>query len=411
MIPALLRENASFRRFYAGQLVSLGGDQVSAIALPLTAVLLLHAHAAQMGYLTAAGWLPYLLFGLHAGAALDRRGRRRRTMIAADVGRFALLASVPVCRALGVLTLAQLYAIAFAAGTLAVFFTVSYGTLFAAVVPRERTVEANQLLHGGRALAYVAGPSLGGALVQLLSAPIAVGVDAISFLVSALSLRGIRAVEPEVEAAARGHVAEGLRTIRRVPLLRSALLATATINLFNFVFAALWILYATRTLGVSPGVIGAVAAAGAVGAVAGSVAAGAATRRIGVGRVFVAGSLLFPAPLVLVPAAGGPHALVLALLVLAELGSGFGVMLLDIAAGSVFQAAVPDRLRARFSGAYTVVNYGVRPLGAVLGGVLGSALGLREALWIATVGGVAGVFWLLPSPYPHLRELPAEPVV
>jgi predicted MFS family arabinose efflux permease len=130
------------------------------------------------------------------------------------------------------------------------------------------------------------------------------------------------------------------------------------------------------------------------------------SRRIGIGPAFVLGCFLFPAPLVLVPLAGGPQPLVLAFLFIAEFGSGLGVMMLDISAASIYTAAVPDRLRARFSGAYMVVNMGVRPLGSLLGGALGTAVGLRPTLVIATLGAIAGVLWLLPSPYPRMRELP-----
>ena len=146
--------------------------------------------------------------------------------------------------------------------------------------------------------------------------------------------------------------------------------------------------------------------AGAVGGVLGSLFTGRLSRRFGVGPVYVAGCVLFPAPLVLVPLAGGGRWPIYACLFLAEFISGFGVMLLDISAAAITTALVPDRLRARVSGAYMVVNYGVRPLGALAGGALGTWIGLRPTLWIATVGAIAGVLWLLPSPIPHLRELP-----
>ena len=145
-----------------------------------------------------------------------------------------------------------------------------------------------------------------------------------------------------------------------------------------------------------------------MGSVLGSVITGRLSTRIGIGPAFIAGSLLFTAPLVLVPLAAGPKPVVLAFLFLAEFGSGLGVMILDISAGSIFQALVPDRLRARFSGAYMVVNNGVRPLGALAGGALGSAIGLRPTLWIATVGAIVGVLWLLPSPLPRLHALPDQ---
>jgi MFS family permease len=406
VIPPLLGRPSGFRSFWAGQTISLFGDQVSSIALPLVAVLALHASAAQMGYLMAALLAPNLLFSLHLGAWVDRRGRRRQAMVAADVGRATLLASVPAAYAVGALTLAQLYVVAFLVGTLSVLFYVSYSTLFTALVPRERYVEANSLVHGSRAFSFVTGPSVGGLLVQVFSAPFAVLADAVSYVVSALFLARISVPEPPTEPAEQGHLAAGVRFIRRTPLLAAGLASTATINLFNFVFQALFVLYATRELGVRPGTLGLVLGAGAVGGLLGSLVTGRIARRIGIGPAFILGSFLFPAPLVLVPLAAGSKPVVLAFLFLAEFGAGFGVMLLDITAGSITQALVPDRLRARVSGAYMVVNYGVRPVGSLLGGALGTWIGLRPTLWIATVGAVLGVLFLLPSPAPRLQSLP-----
>jgi MFS family permease len=406
LVPALLRESRGFRTFFAGQAVSLVGDQVSLIALPLIGVLALHASPAQMGYLTSAALLPNLLFSLHAGAWVDRRGRRRQTMIAADLGRAALLATVPVAYAFDALTFAQLYAVAFLAGALSVLFYVSYNTLFVALVPRARYVEANAILHGSRAMSFVAGPSLGGILVQVLRAPVAVAIDAFSFVVSAFSLSRIAPAEPPPETAERGHLAAGGRYILGSPVIRASLAATATINFFNFVFWALFILYANRYLGVGPGALGVVLGLASIGSVLGAILTRRIVGRIGVGPAFALGCVVFPAPLVLVPAAGGPHWLVLGCLFLAEFGSGFGVMLLDIAGNAIATSLIPDRLRARVSGAYMVVNYGVRPLGAFLGGVLGAAIGVRPTLWVAAAAAIAGAAWLLPSPIPRLHELP-----
>ena len=199
-VSPLLRETA-FRRYWSAQSISLVGDQVSSIALPLAAVLALHATPAEMGYLSALIWLPSLLFALHAGAWVDRRGHRRATMVAADLGRAALLASIPVCSALGVLSLAQLFAVAFAAGTLSIFFTVSDAGLFVALVPSTRYVEGNSLIYQSRAMAAVAGPSVGGLLVEALSAPFALAADALSFLGSAFFLGRIRPAEPAPDPA------------------------------------------------------------------------------------------------------------------------------------------------------------------------------------------------------------------
>jgi MFS family permease len=404
-IPVVLRER-DFRRFWAGESVSLFGDQITLIALPLAGVLALHASAAEMGYLTAAEIAPALVFSLHAGAWLDRYGHRRETMIATVVGRAALLATIPAAYWLGILTLAQLYIVGFLIGTLSVFFFVAYTTLFVSLVPRERYLEANSLLNGSRAFSFVGGPSIGGLLVQALSAPGALIADAVSFLVSAFTLSSIKPVEPPTEEAQSGHVKAGLRYLWRSPVIRASLLATATINFFNFVFWALFILYANRTLGVTPGVLGLVLGAASIGGVTGSILAGRISRRFGVGPAFVASCVVFTAPLLLVPYAHGPYWLILALLFAAEFLSGFGVMILDIVGGSIKTALIPDRLRARVAGAYMVVNYGVRPVGALVGGALGTWIGLRTTLWIGSAAAIAGVLWLLPSPLMRMRDLP-----
>jgi MFS family permease len=406
-----LLRGADFRNLWLGQTVSLFGDQVTLIALPLAAVLVLHADAAEMGYLTAAALIPHLLFSLPAGAWLERVERRRWLMIWTDVGRAGLLASIPIAYALDSLTFAQLYAVAFLTGTLAVVFDIAYMTLYVAVTRREDYVEANSLLNGSRAFSYVAGPSLGGILVQALSAPAALLADAFSFLGSALFLGRIRATEPPLEPAegsAFAQVKEGMRFIFGHSILRPSLISVAILNFFNFIFAALFILYATRELHVRSGTLGIVLGAGAIGGLLGAALAGRVSRRIGIGPSYVLGMVLFPAPLLLVPLAGGPKSVILAMLFTAEFLSGIGVMILDINAGAIITAFTPDRLRSRATGALRFVNYGVRPLGALAGGALGSAFGLRPTLWFAAAAGVLGVLWLIPSPVPKLLDLPEE---
>jgi MFS family permease len=405
LIPPLLRQQL-FRRYWIGQTVSLFGDQVTLIALPLTAVLILDAGPAQMGYLVAAELAPNLLFSLHAGAWIDRRGRRREAMIATDLGRAALIATIPIAYALDALSMEQLYVVAFLTGTLTVVFNVASASLFTTLVQRNEYVEAGSLLYGSRAFSFVAGPSLGGAIVQAFKAPVALVIDAVSYVVSAAFLASIRPREAETDEAEGGHVLAGLRYIRRTPVILAALGATATINFFNFMFWALFVLFVTRTLGVEPGALGLLLGAAAVGGLIGAVVAGRVSRRMGIGPAFVFGCVLFTVPLVLVPLADGPDRVVLAMLFAAEFLSGLGVMILDIAAGAIFAAQIPEQLRARVSGAYGFVNNGIRPLGSLAGGALGAWIGLRPTLWIATLGALLGVLWLLPSPLPRLKELP-----
>jgi MFS family permease len=405
MVPVLLRDRV-FRRYWSGSTISMFGDQISGIALPLAAVLVLHAGAAQMGYLTALEWLPSLLFGLPAGAWVDRRGRRRRTMIAADLGRAALFASIPVCYALHVMTLPQLYLVTFGAGLLSIVFNVSDATLFVSIVAPERYVDGQSLLNGSRALSFVGGPSIGGVLVQVLSAPFAIVADALSFLGSAFFLGRIQPTEPPADDG-EGSVLAGARFIAGSPLVRASLIAVATVNFFNLMFAALYLLYAVRVLHIKAGVVGVLIGAAAVGALLGSVVTKRIAARIGAGWAYTIGCLLFTAPLVLWPLAHGRMSLVLVTLFAAEFVSGFGVMVLDISIGAIFAAVIPDRLRSRVTGAFQAVNYGTRPLGALLGGLLGSVIGLRPALWIAALGGITGFALLLPTPLPRYR-LPAE---
>jgi len=406
-VPPLLRERP-FRRYWTGQTISQFGDQVTFLALPLAAVLVLHADAAQMGWLSMAALLPALLFSLPAGAWVDRRGHRRRVMIAADLGRAVLMASLPVAYAFGHLTLTHLYLVAFAVGTLAVVFDVCNATLFVSLVEPERYMQGNSLTNGSSAFSFVAGPSAGGLLVQLLAAPFALLADAVSYLFSAGLLARIAPAEPPAAERRKGHFSAGLRFIARSPSLRALVAGAATVNFFNFIFHTLVVLYAVDQLGLSAGTLGVVVGAGAIGGIVGAVLTGRVVRAIGVGPTVLLGYVGFPAPLVLVPLAGGPEALILAAFFASELLSGFGLMLLDITSGSVQASLIPNALRSRVSGAFRTVNYGMRPLGALAGGVLGSAIGLRPTLWIATVGGVLSVLWLLPSPVPRMRDLPPK---
>jgi MFS family permease len=407
LVPPLLR-NRVFRRYWGASTVSMFGDQVSSVAVPLTAVLVLHAKAYEMGYLTALEWLPSLLFALHAGAWVDRRGKRRSAMILADLGRAAAFATIPLCYALHVLTLMQMCVVTFAGGALSVLFTVSDGTLFVSIVQPEEYVDGQSLIYGSRALSFLGGPSVGGLLVQVLSGPYAVVVDALSFLGSAFQLGTIRPAEPPPADGEDG-LTTGLRFIARSPIVRASLTGVAVVNFFNLMFEALFLLYAVRTLRVKPGLLGAVIGAGAVGGILGSVLCKRLTSRLGAGLVYVVGCLVFTVPLALVPlAASGPTMATLLMLFAACFCSGFGVMVLDISIAAIFGVVIPDTLRARVAGAFQAINYGTRPAGALLGGWLGTMLGLRPALWIAVVGGVVGALLLFPSPLPRFR-MPGSP--
>jgi MFS family permease len=410
-VPPLLFDAPDFRRLWLGQTISVFGDQITQLGLPLVAVLTLGADATQMGTLTAVGLLPHLLFSLLAGVWLDRVRERRRLMIAADLGRAALIASIPVAYVLDVLAMPQLYVVGFLSGTLSVIFDLSWNTLFVAVTQRDRYIEAQALLNGSRSLASVAGPTVGGLMVQVLGAPLAMLGDAISYLGSVVFLRRIRAPEPPIEheeGSTRERLLAGLSFVVRDPIMRPSLLSVATVNMFTFASSALFILYATTILGVSPGALGLALGVGSVGAVIGAIFASRIGRRIGLGPAYALGLLIFPTSLLLIPLADADMsmALILALLLGSEFGAGFGVMILDINIGAIIYARTPDRIRARAAGAFRFINYGVRPIGAFFGGLLGTAIGVREAIWVTTIAAICGVLFLIGSPILRLRDLP-----
>jgi MFS family permease len=404
----LLRERM-FRRYWGAAAISFVGDQVSLLALPLLAVLMLDATPAQMGYLTAAGLAPNLAFSVLAGLWVDRRRQRRHVMVAADITRALLVASIPLSAAFGLVTMTQLYIVAFLVGSCAIFFEVANATLFVSLVRPEKYVPASSLINGARAMSFVAGPSIAGIIVQVLSAPVALLLDAGSYVASALLLGRTKAEEPAPDRSSRGRVGAVFRFLRESRALSTLLAAVATVNLFNYMFAALLVLYVTVHLGVSPGVLGVVFGAASVGALLGSVVTGRLARRVGVGPAFVIGMVAFPLPLLLVPLAGGPRPAVLAMLFLAEALSGLGVMILDITAGSLLASLIPHRVRATVSGLFRTVNYGVRPVGALIGGALGTLIGVRTTLWIAGAGAVLGVLWLVRSPITRIDTLPEPP--
>jgi predicted MFS family arabinose efflux permease len=407
-VPDLLRKR-SFRRYWTGQSISLAGDQISQIGLPLVGVLALHADAAQMGWLATAQLMPALLLSLPAGAWADSRAHRRRVMIATDLARALLIASVPLAYALDALTFTQLYAVALGIGALTVLFDVCNTILFVSLIPTERYIEGNSLVNGSRAMSFVAGPSAGGLLVQLFTAPLALLADTVTYLASAYCLARITPAEPSAAPPAKGHFTAGLRWILRSRVMRATFAASATIQFFNFIFHTLFVLYATTELGLSAGVLGSVLGIGAIGGLIGASLTGRLVRRLGIGPAVVVGFTAFPVPLLLVPLADGPDPLVLSLLFLAEFGSCAGAMIVDISLGSLQTALIPHALRARVNGAYRTLTHGMRPLGALAGGALGTAIGLRPTLWIATAGTVMCLVWVLPSPVPRIRELPDSP--
>jgi MFS family permease len=407
-MPKLLRVNRPFRNYWAGQSISLFGDQIALLAIPLLAVLTLHANAEQMGVLAAVEMAPSLLFAFHLGAWVDRCRSRRAILIAADLGRAVLMLGIPLATILGVLSLPLLYVVAFLTGTLGVLFMVAEQTVFTSLVRPREYVEANSLLIGSRSVAVVGGKSLGGLLVAALTAPGAIAIDGVSFLLSALFVRRADVPEPPAASHDSGGLAAGVGFIRRTPVLKASLLCAATFNIFNTVFWALLVLFATQELHLGSGVIGIALGIGALGSVLGAAVAKGLAARIGLGNALIIAFVVAPLPLVLVPLSPGPPLLSMALLTTAEFLSGVGVMILEVGLFSLQAAVIPHELRSRAWGAILFVNWGVRPIGALGGGLLAGAIGLRPTMWIAAVGGLAGVLWLLPSPMSQVRDVSDE---
>src|SRR5207245_5741095 len=384
-----LGHNRDFLKLWAGQSVSLFGSQVTRLALPLAAVLTLHAGAAQMGLLGAALLTPYLVFGLFAGVTVDRL-RRRPILIAADVGRAALLAMIPVLAVTGRLRIEHLYAIGFLFGALEVFFEVAYQSFVPRIVERDHLTQANSRLQLSDSAAQVAGPGLAGALVQLLTAPVAIIVDAASFMVSAATLVLIRTSEaphdsdhrPDVWAELR----EGLVLVMGQPWLRAIAGCTATLNFFANLLMTVYILYATSSLGLPPALIGAIFAVGGVSTIFGTMLAGPVARRLGIGRALLGASLVIGIAGLLIPIAGGPGPVAIALLIGTQVLWGLSRPVFDINQLSLRQAITADRFQGRVNATMLFIVWGVIPFGSLLGVALGSTIGLRGRVAVAAGG-------------------------
>ena len=396
-----------FATYWAGQGISQFGDRITELALPLIAVTTLHASAPTVGLLTAAVWAPNIL-SLFIGSWVDHQLRKKRLLIVADVLRAVVLLSLPLAHWFGVVTMGQLVAVALLAGLGQVLYQTAYPSFFVSLVRRDQFVEANGLLSSTRSVSFVGGPALAGGLIQVFTAPVALVLDALSFVVSALLIGRVKVPERPVDEAEDGllrRARDGMRLVLRHPYLRASLACVTTINFFNFVAAALLILFASRELGLSAGGIGLALGIGATGGVLGAVLAGRVTRRLGVGGTICVGAVLFSAPFALLPLAGGTLWMRMGVLGLVEFLSGFGVMLLDVPLNALQTAVTPDEIRSRVVGAFSSINYGIRPVGAVLGGFLGEWIGIAPTMVLAAAGGTLSILWLMGSPVPGTRTI------
>ena len=403
--------HSGFRRLWFGQTVSEFGSQVTTLALPLAAVLVLHASTFQVGLLTTAGFAAFLLIGLPAGVWVDRV-RRKSVMIVADLVRTLVLASIPVAYGLGVLTLGQLYLVTFIQGVATVFFDVAYMSYVPGLVGREHVVEANAKLQATVSVAQVSGPSASGLLIGLLSAPVAFVADAASFVVSVLSLITIREHEPKPEQVGtrnlRREMAEGLRFVVRQPILRMIAGCTSTSNLFSSAIFAVSIVFLVRQVHLDASTIGLLTSVGAIGGIVGALSCGILRRWIGSARIiWVSITVCTPFGLLIPLTTPGTGVLFYAVGLFAI---SFGNVVYNVHQASFRQLLCPPRLLGRMNATIRFIVWGTLPLGGLLGGALGTWLGDRNALWVGTIGMTLAAGWVLASPLLRMRDTESVPV-
>lgn len=407
--PRSLWRHSDFLKLWTGETISQFGTQVTLLGLPLIAIILLKANAFQVGLLGTVEFLPFILFGLPAGAWVDRL-RRRPILIAGDLGRALSLASIPIVYKVGHLGLLQLYVVAFVNGVLTVFFDVAYQAYLPSIVERDQLVEGNSKLEGSRATAQLGGPGLAGGLIQLAGAPLAIIADAVSYVGSALFVFLIRRPEPPVEVhpdgkqTIRTEVAQGLRYVLKQPLLRSIAATTGASNLFGNMAFAVLLLFAVRNLDLNPGAIGVIFAIGNVGALLGAFSGSAIARKIGVGPTIVLSAIVFGPPALLVPlaTAASPYPYLIGAMFLIS----FAGVIYNVNQVGLRQAITPLRMQGRMNATMRFMVWGTIPIGTFIGGVLGNTVGLRPTLWIGAIGSSLTFLPLLFSPVRHLQRIP-----
>jgi MFS family permease len=409
-----LWQHRDFMKLWLGQTVSQFGSHITGAALPFVAFLTLGATPLQLGILGALGSVPILLFGLFAGVWVDRL-RRRPILIGADLGRALILGSIPLAALLGVLRIELLYVVAALVGILTVFFDVAYASILPSLVTRHELVEANSKLGSSSALAEIGGPSLAGFLVQLISAPFAILIDAVSFVLSAAGIILIRTAEPPPPPAAGRRpvlrdMAEGLRLVLRQPILRGLAGHAATMTFFGNFIGVLYSIYCVQELGIPPAIVGVMIGLGGVGAFIGTLIVGPVTRRLGVGRSIIGAVLFGTLVNMMIPLVWGPPLLVAGILMMTQLVGDISWPVHSVNEQSLRQAIVPDRLLGRANASMQFLTGGIAPLGALLGGWLGEVIGMRPTLLIAIAGLLLAILWLIFSPIRQLRDPPAAPI-
>jgi MFS family permease len=409
----VLRNYPDFRRLFTGTSISLLGSSVTAVALPLTAVSYLHASAAQMGFLGALSMLPHLVLGLPVGVWVDRVPYRR-TLLVTDFVRAPLLAAVPILAALGWLQVWHLYVVAVLAGTGSLFESVAAQSFTPTVVPRQELLPANSTLVLANATVNTTGSALGGLLVSVLTAPVALAVDAISFVVSGLCKARIRtagtvaAVAGSARRRTLAEIIEGLRAVFGHRIIRAVTLAATIGALAGQMQNVIIVLYLVRSLQFSSILVGIViAVAGAAGILSATLAT-RVTRRLGHGWAFITGMLLASVAGFVLAAASGTLLLAVAVVVVAQVMRGAGPPIYGVNQQTLRQALIEPSLLARANATWRFLVYGMQALGAVFGGLVGSVLSLRGTLVFSSVLMLAGTAVACASPLRSFRELPRQ---
>lgn len=397
-----------FRRLWVGDTISQFGANVGMTVIPLLAVGVLNATPFEMGLLAAASTIAFLLIGLPAGVWVDRM-RRKPLMIAMDVARAALMVSVPVAWWLDLLDLPQLIVVSLAVGVCTVFFDVAYQSYLPSLVGRGQLVEGNSKLQASLSVAEVSGPAIGGYAAQFLGAANGVLATGLGYLSSAFFLVRIKTVEPAPERHPDPHlrreIAEGLRFVFGNVTLRMIVACTGTSNFFHGIQNAVLVLFLLQTVGLSEGTAGLVLSAGGVGGVLGAAFAYRIGVLVGQARmIWLIPLLTWPFTLAL-PFVSDGWGLVLPMAGLAV--NVFGIVVYNVGQVSYRQAICPDHLLGRMNASIRWVVWGTTPLGALLGGGLGSWIGIVPTLWVSVLGSVLGMVWLLLSPLRSMRDLPA----
>ncbi|MEV0689058.1 MFS transporter [Streptomyces sp. NPDC050388] len=412
--PSSLWRDGDFRRLWVGQTASQLGEHASLVILPLFAVLTLNAGAGQLGALRAVGQAPILLLSLFVGAWVDR-WRTRTVMVLTDVGRALVLGAAAVAGLLGRLGLPTLLVVAFTVGALSVFFDVAYQASLVRLVKRDQLVRANSALEGSRSAAQIGGPALGGALVSVLSAPIAAASSALFFTLSFLSIRRIGRRESVPERSKRPprvwrRIHEGLRFVAGDTSLRAVCLASAAFQFFFAAVMTVYLLFLPRDLHLSGTAVGLALSATGPGALLGSLLAARLPGRFGHGAVLVSAAALGDGVFLLVPALRGSSAVTVpALLAISFVFGAFG-QLVNVTLMAVRQTLTPDGMQGRAAATINFVGMGMTPLGSLLGGFLAEAWGTRTSLLVAAAGMLLSPALMALSPLARLgRTLPAPP--